>query len=96
MGFQTGMGFQTWGWDSSEGMRFLDMGMGFQTVEGVPVRGGVPDKGWGSKLGWGSRHGDGVSDKGWDSRHGDGVPDSGMWFQTQVGFQTWDDWVPDK
>ena len=42
MGFQSGMGFQTWGWGSRHVDGVPDMGMGFQT------RGGVPDMGWGS------------------------------------------------
>ena len=77
------VGLGHWGWGGGTGVGHL-------------TRDGVPDKGWGS------RHEDGVPDMGWDSRHGDGVPDKGwgsrqgMWCQTQVGFQIWDDGVPDR
>ena len=45
----------------------------------------VKNTGWG--MGFQRR--DGVPDMGWGSR-------PGMWYLTQVGFQTWDDGVPDR
>ena len=62
--------------------------VGFQTWDGVPDMGAVPDKGGVPDMGVVPDM-TGVPDMEWGSRHGVG-------YQTQVGFQTWDDGVPDR
>ena len=88
-----------WGWGTAGKMVVV----GHQG--GTPDRGwdGVPETGWGSRQGWGSSNVVGYQTGmvGYQTSGGmpdavGGIPDAGDGIPDAVGFQTWDDGVPDR
>ena len=73
MGYQTGVGFQSWDRTPDKGWGFRQMMMGHQMGDD-----GIPDMGWDTRCMCGSRHGDDwVPDRDGGVQIRDGLPDAG-------------------